>query len=184
MTLTNRIHGDHRTNVDNSYDNQDFTLRDIRAVLPAHLFKRSYLQSFYWLFHDIILIVIMYCIGITYLNEEYIPYSLIRASLWLVWWYVQGAFFFGIWVIAHECGHHGFTPNKVLNNVVGFVVHTLLLVPYFAWQYTHSLHHSNASNLDADTAWNRAMSFTCKTLVFYVKAWYLRIRKILVFTGS
>eukprot|EP00484_Ammonia_sp_Unknown_P015802 CAMPEP_0197074326 /NCGR_PEP_ID=MMETSP1384-20130603/211051_1 /TAXON_ID=29189 /ORGANISM="Ammonia sp." /LENGTH=286 /DNA_ID=CAMNT_0042513167 /DNA_START=1554 /DNA_END=2414 /DNA_ORIENTATION=+ len=57
----------------------------------------------------------------------------------------------GLWVIAHECGHHGFTPNKLLNNLVGFICHTVLLVPYFSWQYTHAQHHARTNNLESDT---------------------------------
>ena len=36
----------------------------------------------------------------------------------------------GCWVIAHECGHHAFHPNRRVEAVVGFVLHSLLLVPY------------------------------------------------------
>jgi len=74
-----------------------------------------------------------------------------RALLWCAWWYVQGAFMTGLWVIAHECGHQAFTPNKLVNNAVGFIVHSMLLVPYFSWQYTHSQHHSRTNNLELDT---------------------------------
>ena len=47
----------------------------------------------------------------------------------------------GVWVLGHECGHFAFAPSRRANDAVGFVLHSLLLVPYFSWQHTHALHH-------------------------------------------
>eukprot|EP01084_Bolivina_argentea_P224385 379449_1 len=131
--------------------NPDFSMKDIRSLIPKELFERSYMKSFAWLIHDIILIIIMYYIAINYLNSTYVPFITLRIALWFLWWYIQGAFFTGAWVIAHECGHHGFSPNKTLNTIIGYICHTMLLVPYFSWQYTHAQHHSKTNNLETDT---------------------------------
>ena len=40
----------------------------------------------------------------------------------------------GIWVIAHECGHQAFSKYQLVNDGVGLVFHSCLLVPYFSWQ--------------------------------------------------
>ena len=40
-------------------------------------------------------------------------------------------------VIAHECGHGAFSKSEALNDAVGLVVHSLLLVPYFSWKFSH-----------------------------------------------
>jgi omega-6 fatty acid desaturase (delta-12 desaturase) len=39
----------------------------------------------------------------------------------------------GIWVIAHECGHGAFSDYSWVNDLVGFTMHSLLLVPYYSW---------------------------------------------------
>lgn len=44
----------------------------------------------------------------------------------------------GIWVLAHEAGHSAFSPQVWVNDVVGWTFHSLLLVPYFSWKYTHA----------------------------------------------
>lgn len=44
----------------------------------------------------------------------------------------------GVWVIAHECGHQAFSKYQWLNDSVGLVLHTALLVPYFSWRITHA----------------------------------------------
>lgn len=58
----------------------------------------------------------------------------------------------GAWVLAHECGHGGFSDSKVLNDLVGFPLHTMCLVPYYSWQYSHAKHHSKTNHLlDGET---------------------------------
>jgi fatty acid desaturase len=39
----------------------------------------------------------------------------------------------GIWVIAHECGHGAFSDYTWVNDLVGFTMHSALLVPYYSW---------------------------------------------------
>ena len=46
---------------------------------------------------------------------------------------LQGAVCTGIWVIAHECGHQAFSKYQLVNDSVGLVMHSCLLVPYFSW---------------------------------------------------
>ena len=58
----------------------------------------------------------------------------------------------GLWVIAHECGHGAFSDSLLLNDIVGFILHAALLVPYFAWQFTHKKHHIRTNHLlDGET---------------------------------
>ncbi len=60
---------------------------------------------------------------------------------------VCGTVAMGGWVIAHECGHGAFSKSKRLSNVVGFVLHSLLLVPYFSWQRSHAVHHAKTNHV-------------------------------------
>jgi len=55
-----------------------------------------------------------------------------------------------LWVIGHECGHGGFSDSELVNDVVGTVVHSLLLVPFFSWKFSHRNHHSNTGNVERD----------------------------------
>ena len=71
------------------------------------------------------------------------------APLWLLYGLITGTVAMGCWVIAHECGHHAFHPNRRVEAVVGFVLHSLLLVPYFAWQRSHAVHHAHCNHLEA-----------------------------------
>lgn len=51
------------------------------------------------------------------------------------------------WVVAHECGHGAFSDNRFLQDAVGYVFHSLLLVPYFSWQRSHAVHHARTNHL-------------------------------------
>ncbi|KAG6596147.1 Delta(12)-fatty-acid desaturase, partial [Cucurbita argyrosperma subsp. sororia] len=55
-----------------------------------------------------------------------------------------------VWVIAHECGHHAFSDYQWLDDTVGLILHSALLVPYFSWKYSHRRHHSNTGSLERD----------------------------------
>jgi len=74
----------------------------------------------------------------------------INFSFWNVYWFVQGAFMTGVWVIAHECGHQSFSDYKIVNNTLGWFLHSALLVPYHSWRITHGIHHKSTSHMDRD----------------------------------
>jgi len=71
--------------------------------------------------------------------------------LWPVMWWMLGVVLTGLWVLAHECGHGGFTPYRLLNDAVGFVLHSILLVPYWSWAITHGQHHKHTNLVGGDT---------------------------------
>jgi len=75
---------------------------------------------------------------------------LLRHVLWMVYWAAQGCVMTGLWVIGHECGHGGFSDSEIVNDIVGLIVHSYLLVPYFSWKTSHRRHHSNTNNLGRD----------------------------------
>lgn len=56
----------------------------------------------------------------------------------------------GVWVLAHECGHQSFSESEFANNVVGTIMHSLLLVPYHSWRITHGKHHNNTGSCEHD----------------------------------
>jgi len=83
----------------------------------------------------------------TYIPLVSTPLSLV---LWPVYWFVQGVVMTGIWVVAHECGHQSFSKYVWVNNTVGLIFHSLLLVPYHSWRISHGKHHKATGHLDKD----------------------------------
>jgi omega-6 fatty acid desaturase (delta-12 desaturase) len=70
-----------------------------------------------------------------------IPLQWAFAPAWLLYAAATGTAATGCWVVAHECGHGAFCDQKWLQTAVGFAFHSAMLVPYFAWQRSHAVHH-------------------------------------------
>ncbi len=86
-------------------------------------------------------------VGCGVLAYLYIPMQLAFWPVWLAYAAVTGTVATGCWVIAHECGHNAFSDNRAIQDTVGYILHSLLLVPYFSWQRSHAVHHSRTNHL-------------------------------------
>ncbi|KAF5839218.1 fatty acid desaturase [Dunaliella salina] len=51
-------------------------------------------------------------------------------------------------------GHQSFSNSKVLNNFVGNIVHSTILVPYHGWRISHRNHHANHGHVENDESWH------------------------------
>nr|AGX28127.1 omega-6 fatty acid desaturase [Santalum acuminatum] len=121
-----------------------FTLAELRKAIPPHCFHRSLLRSFSYLAFDLVLsAALFYLTTMTAFNHYYF-------LAWPLYWCVQGCILTGVWVVAHECGHHAFSDHQWVDDLVGLVLHSALLVPYFSWKISHRRHHSNTGSLDRD----------------------------------
>ncbi|KAK3000337.1 hypothetical protein RJ639_037195 [Escallonia herrerae] len=129
------------------YSKPPFTLGEVKQAIPPHCFKRSVLHSFSYVLYDLAISSIIYYIATTFIPLLPPPLSYFA---WIFYGVVQGCVLTGVWVIAHECGHHAFSDYQWLDDTVGLVLHSFLLVPYFSWKYSHRRHHSNTGSLDRD----------------------------------
>ncbi|KAK4776164.1 hypothetical protein SAY87_024125 [Trapa incisa] len=129
------------------YSKPPFTVGQIKKAIPPHCFQRSVLRSFYYVVTDLTIAFIFYYIATTYFHLLPSPFSYVS---WPLYWAVQGCVLTGVWVIAHECGHHAFSDYQWLDDTVGLILHSFLLVPYFSWKYSHRRHHSNTGSLEKD----------------------------------
>eukprot|EP00271_Cylindrocystis_brebissonii_P010066 TRINITY_DN2615_c0_g1_i1.p1 TRINITY_DN2615_c0_g1~~TRINITY_DN2615_c0_g1_i1.p1 ORF type:complete len:391 (+),score=62.08 TRINITY_DN2615_c0_g1_i1:26-1198(+) len=125
-----------------------FTIGDLKRAIPPHCFKRSLLWSSAYLLFDLTIIVALY-LSTTLFDHPALPRAATHL-LWVAYWAAQGCVATGVWVIAHECGHQAFSEAGWINDTVGMVLHTCLLVPYFSWKYSHRRHHSNTGSVEKD----------------------------------
>jgi omega-6 fatty acid desaturase / acyl-lipid omega-6 desaturase (Delta-12 desaturase) len=134
----------------------DFTMNDILEAIPAECFNRSAVKGFGYVARDLTLIGL---IGVTaHYTIPLLPNTALRFLAWMLYGFVQGLVGTGLWVLAHECGHQAFSTSRTLNDTVGWILHSSLLVPYFSWQITHGKHHKATGHLTKD------MVFVPKTL--------------------
>nr|APQ41582.1 delta-12 fatty acid desaturase allele 1 [Perilla frutescens] len=124
-----------------------FTLGEIKKAIPPHCFKRSIPRSFSYVLYDLAIASLFYYVATNYFHQLPYPLSYVAWPLYMI---CQGCILTGVWVIAHECGHHAFSDYQWLDDTVGLVLHSFLLVPYFSWKYSHRRHHSNTGSLERD----------------------------------
>lgn len=115
---------------------------DLLRVLPAELLQFNPLKAWTSLGMSLGLSALAYAVG------TQLPLQLWAAPLWMIYGVVTGTVVMGCWVIAHECGHQAFHPNRKLESWIGFVLHSLLLVPYFSWARSHAVHHAHCNHLE------------------------------------
>lgn len=121
---------------------------EIQKAIPKHCFERNTLHSMMYLFSDLAQIATLFYLS-TYIGTSVLP-SWSQYILWPMYWYAQGAVMTGVWVLAHECGHESFSPHDLVNNTIGTIFHSLLLVPYHSWRITHRRHHGNTGSCADD----------------------------------
>lgn len=148
----------------------DIKLPAIQRLIPAHYFKQNTLRGFSYVARDLLQVAatayVMYNYGLPLIDdgaaflagffgagavETNVFAALLKFAVWNLYWYVQGLNFTGLWVLAHECGHQAFSPYRVVNDTVGFLLHSALLVPYHSWRISHGNHHKHTNHCDLDT---------------------------------
>ncbi|KAK3400483.1 fatty acid desaturase-domain-containing protein [Sordaria brevicollis] len=134
----------------NEFEVPDFTIKDIRDAIPKHCYERSALRSLSYVARDMVYLAVTFYVWNKYVTPEYIPLKAARVVLWGLYTFMQGLFGTGLWVLAHECGHQAFSPSRFINDTVGWVLHSALLVPYFSWKFSHSKHHKATGNIERD----------------------------------
>lgn len=118
------------------------TKSELQQVIPAHCFERKLSTSLGYAAFSVIA-----TIGPGLLAWRFVPMTGAWLPLWLAYALVAGTAACGVWVVAHECGHDAFCANKRLQDGIGFVLHSALLVPYFSWQRSHAIHHAKTNHL-------------------------------------
>ncbi|KAG9073086.1 Delta(12)-fatty-acid desaturase [Linnemannia hyalina] len=130
-----------------NYVPMEFTIKEIRDAIPAHLFVRDTTKSIMHVVKDLVTIAaVFYCA--TFIDT--LPSLALRIPAWIAYWIIQGTVMVGPWILAHECGHAAFSDSKTVNTIFGWVLHSALLVPYQAWQMSHSKHHKGTGSMTKD----------------------------------
>ncbi|ODQ76971.1 hypothetical protein BABINDRAFT_173047 [Babjeviella inositovora NRRL Y-12698] len=125
-----------------------YTIKDILSAIPAHSYERRLTTSFYYVFRDIAMMATMGYVANTYIAV--LPFAALRFAAWFAYVFVQGLIGTGVWVLAHECGHQAFSDYGLVNDTVGWILHSYLMVPYFSWKYSHGKHHKATGHLTRD----------------------------------
>ncbi len=143
-----------------------FTRRDLRRAIPVACFRPSTARSLGYLLRDVIVLVMLYVLAIRVRSPWLLP----------AFWFAQGTMGWALFVVGHDCGHGSFSRHRWLNDVVGHLTHTPLLVPYHGWRLSHRIHHRHAGDIDHDETW-----FPLTRAEFIALAWYVRVLRFRLF---
>jgi fatty acid desaturase len=136
------------------------TLSDVKSILPADTFKKSTALSLTFAAFDVFITALSGFLGIKYLLpiafQLWASTSLVSKlsgfGLWSLYSAIVGTCGIAMWVTAHECGHGAFSDNRKLQDFVGYLFHSVWLVPYYSWQRSHAVHHANTNHVvDGET---------------------------------
>lgn len=125
-------------------DAPPFGLKDLRDAIPSHCFERDGLRSFSYLVRDVA-IVLGLAAGAAALDQWW---------AWPAYWFAQGTMFWALFVVGHDCGHQSFSGSRKLNDFVGNIVHSSILVPYHGWRMSHRWHHAHHGHVEDDESWH------------------------------
>jgi len=134
----------------------NFTVKQLLDAIPAHCYHRSALKSSTYVARDVIAISFLvygaYHIDsfLSRFNLSSIAFTAAKVALYTAYTFVTGLFGTGLWIIAHECGHQSYSSSKSINNFVGWVLHSILLVPYHSWRISHGQHHAATGHMTRD----------------------------------
>ncbi|XP_057955141.1 omega-3 fatty acid desaturase, endoplasmic reticulum-like [Malania oleifera] len=120
-----------------------FRLGEIRAAIPKHCWVRDTWQSASYALRDFAAVFALGAAAV-YINSWW---------FWPLYWAAQGTMLWALFVLGHDCAHGCFSENKLVNDVVGLLVLTPVLVPFQAWRISHKHHHQYHGNIDKDEAW-------------------------------
>ena len=123
------------------------SITDIRKTIPNECFKSNLKTSLYHVFQDITYIGALW-VFLTAI--ESIPFQPIQWMALPIYWILQGTMFWAIFVLGHDCGHGSFSKYSLLNDILGTLLHTFILVPFYPWKLSHRHHHKNTGNIDKE----------------------------------
>ncbi|KAI1152126.1 delta-12 fatty acid desaturas-like protein [Nemania diffusa] len=120
----------------------------LRQAIPKHCFEPSIVISMSYVVFDLLQYLTLLMITI-WLHER-VGFWTSLVIRYIIFPFLAGLPLTGLWVNGHECGHGAFSKSTTVNNIVGLVLHSALLAPYFSWRPSHARHHQYANSMATD----------------------------------
>ncbi|KZS96675.1 hypothetical protein SISNIDRAFT_424253 [Sistotremastrum niveocremeum HHB9708] len=135
----------------------NLTLKDIHDAIPKDLYKKNTLLSLGYIARDVFFSALFWHLA-NYIEpisdalagQGALIQQTVRWGLWANYWFWQSVAWGGFWCLAHEAGHGTLSSSSWFNHISGFMLHTVILVPYYAWRSTHHAHHKATGSIERD----------------------------------
>ncbi len=73
-------------------------------------------------------------------------------ALALIISFFHGLTYLSLWLIGHDCGHQSFSAHSKLNQLVGSISTSFMLMNYENFRRSHNMHHNFVGNIERDEA--------------------------------
>ncbi|KAG9226941.1 hypothetical protein CCMSSC00406_0003386 [Pleurotus cornucopiae] len=148
-----------------SFEPPNIALKDVRNAVPPELFERNTFISLFYVIRHVMIVLLFYHLATkidavtAFATASLHDYGMLVTSLTSVWlrtvlWLLyagwQGIALAGLWCLGHEAGHGNLSPHTLVNSALGLLMHSFVLVPYYAWRSTHRTHHKSTNHLDRE----------------------------------
>ena len=124
------------------------SIKELKLALPGHCFRPELARSMIYVLKDLVISASLYTLIL--LVEVYELPLICQWLVFPVYWFLQGTMMWAMFVLAHDCGHGSFSNYTWVNDIVGNILNSLILVPYYPWKLSHQHHHKNTGNIDKD----------------------------------
>jgi omega-6 fatty acid desaturase (delta-12 desaturase) len=114
------------------------------------------------------------------IGVAYAPHWLLYLPLWLL----AGLGGWGLFCVAHDCGHNSFSRSRRLNTAIGHISLIPLLYPFHGWRHMHNMHHANTNSFEMDTDWRPVLRFQYDRMTRWEKFVYSSTRSWLFWLGT
>lgn len=112
---------------------------------------QSDLNSSLFHFFKFLALVIVFFIAQLFLLKADIS-SFLYLIIALMISFFHGLTYLSLWLIGHDCGHNSFSNNRKINQWVGSIATSFMLMSYENFRRSHNMHHSFIGNIEKDEA--------------------------------
>lgn len=105
-------------------------------------------------------------------------------AFYLPLWLIAGLGGWGLFCVAHDCGHNSLSRSRTFNHMLGHIALLPLLYPFHGWRHMHNMHHANTNNLEMDVDWRPVLRVQYDAMPWWDKFVYHSTRSWLFWLGT
>lgn len=109
------------------------TSPSFESLFQSIFFVRSTVRGVFHVVFNVVCISTTFYLFHHLAKESNVQWQPVRAGLWAVYTIIQGLQGTVLWISALECGHQNLSPYRAVNDSIGWMIHSSLLVPYFSF---------------------------------------------------
>jgi acyl-lipid omega-6 desaturase (Delta-12 desaturase) len=126
-------------NAQNQWSKLDVTLADIIKTIPTECFQKNPQKAWSRALINFGLVILGYC-------TLYICPWFLLPPLWIF----TGTALTGLFMLGHDCGHYTFAKKPWVNDLMGHLLMTPVLYPFYNWRIQHNCHHTHTNKLGGE----------------------------------